>query len=207
LGKGSWIRTALRARKIYRNANRYGFGCPSGKKLSGLTRTFIYIPVSGPAYSYSQTRLWPRMSSVTTDHESAPTRPMSSTRAHILAVEDNSETQLLLKHLLKSSFDVVVVSGVDDALDAADENDFDIFLLDINLSGQRTGTDLLHLLRQREELANVPAIALTAYAMPGDREDFLEAGFDQYVSKPFTRADLTSAIETSLEQTQGTQSA
>jgi len=147
------------------------------------------------------------MSSVTTDHESAPTRPMSSTRAHILAVEDNSETQLLLKHLLKSSFDVVVVSGVDDALDAADENDFDIFLLDINLSGQRTGTDLLHLLRQREELANVPAIALTAYAMPGDREDFLEAGFDQYVSKPFTRADLTSAIETSLEQTQGTQSA
>jgi CheY-like chemotaxis protein len=132
---------------------------------------------------------------------------MSSTRAHILAVEDNSETQLLLKHLLKSSFDVVVVSGVDDALDAADENDFDIFLLDINLSGQRTGTDLLHLLRQREELANVPAIALTAYAMPGDREDFLEAGFDQYVSKPFTRADLTSAIETSLEQTQGTQSA
>ncbi|NBC87642.1 MAG: response regulator [Bacteroidetes bacterium] len=132
---------------------------------------------------------------------------MSSTRAHILAVEDNSETQLLLKHLLKSSFDVVVVSGVDDALDAADENDFDIFLLDINLSGQRTGTDLLHLLRQREELADVPAIALTAYAMPGDREDFLEAGFDQYVSKPFTRADLTSAIETSLEQTQGTQSA
>jgi len=147
------------------------------------------------------------MSSVTTDHESAPTRPMSSTRAHILAVEDNSETQLLLKHLLKSSFDVVVVSGVDDALDAADENDFDIFLLDINLSGQRTGTDLLHLLRQREQLADVPAIALTAYAMPGDREDFLEAGFDQYVSKPFTRADLTSAIETSLEQTQGTQSA
>ncbi|HHP7236802.1 response regulator [Longibacter sp.] len=132
---------------------------------------------------------------------------MSSTRAHILAVEDNSETQLLLKHLLKSSFDVVVVSGVDDALDAADENDFDIFLLDINLSGQRTGTDLLHLLRQREQLADVPAIALTAYAMPGDREDFLEAGFDQYVSKPFTRADLTSAIETSLEQTQGTQSA
>jgi len=122
-------------------------------------------------------------------------------------VEDNSETQLLLKHLLKSSFDVVVVSGVDDALDAADENDFDIFLLDINLSGQRTGTDLLHLLRQREQLADVPAIALTAYAMPGDREDFLEAGFDQYVSKPFTRADLTSAIETSLEQTQGTQSA
>lgn len=123
---------------------------------------------------------------------------MSTKRATILAVEDNSETQLLLRHLLKSSFDVHVVSGVDDALDAITEKAFDIFLLDINLSGQRTGTDLLHLLRQRSNGADVPAIALTAYAMPGDREDFLEAGFDHYVSKPFTRSDLTSAIDASL---------
>ena len=124
---------------------------------------------------------------------------MSSTeKPRILAVEDNSETQLLLEHLLKESFDVVVVPGVDDALDAVDDPSFDALLLDINLSEQRTGTDLLHLLREREDVNNVPAIALTAYAMPGDREDFLEAGFDQYVSKPFTRADLTDAIESSL---------
>lgn len=120
-------------------------------------------------------------------------------KAHILAVEDNSETQLLLEHLLKKSFDVVVVPGVDEALDAVENQTFDALLLDINLSEQRTGTDLLHLIRERENMANVPAIALTAYAMPGDREDFLEAGFDQYVSKPFTRADLTEAIETTID--------
>ncbi len=124
---------------------------------------------------------------------------MSSTeKPRILAVEDNSETQLLLEHLLKESFDVTVVEGVDDALNAVDEHSFDAFLLDINLSEQRTGTDLLHLLRERDDMAEVPAIALTAYAMPGDREDFLEAGFDQYVSKPFTRTDLTDAIEKTL---------
>jgi CheY-like chemotaxis protein len=124
---------------------------------------------------------------------------MSATeKPRILAVEDNSETQLLLEHLLKESFDVLVVPGVDDALDAVDNQSFDALLLDINLSEQRTGTDLLHLLRERDDVANVPAIALTAYAMPGDREDFLDAGFDQYVSKPFTRADLTDAIESSL---------
>ena len=129
---------------------------------------------------------------------------MNEERATILAVEDNSETQLLLKHLLKSSFDVHVVSGVDDALEAVTERTFDIFLLDINLSGQRTGTDLLHLLRKNDNGADVPAIALTAYAMPGDREDFLEAGFDHYVSKPFTRSDLTSAIDASLGRTSST---
>jgi CheY-like chemotaxis protein len=122
----------------------------------------------------------------------------SDEKPRILAVEDNSETQLLLEHLLKKSFEVVVVPGVDEALDAVDEDRFDALLLDINLSEERTGTDLLHLLRKRDDMSDVPAIALTAYAMPGDREDFLEAGFDQYVSKPFTRADLTEAIETSL---------
>jgi CheY-like chemotaxis protein len=122
----------------------------------------------------------------------------SSEKPRILAVEDNSETQLLLEHLLKESFEVTVVEGVDDALNAVDADTFDAFLLDINLSEQRTGTDLLHLLRERDDMSEVPAIALTAYAMPGDREDFLEAGFDQYVSKPFTRDDLTEAIETTL---------
>jgi CheY-like chemotaxis protein len=119
-------------------------------------------------------------------------------KPRILAVEDNSETQLLLEHLLKKSFEVEVVAGVDEALEAVDHHSFDAFLLDINLSEKRTGTDLLHLLRERDDMKDVPAIALTAYAMPGDREDFLEAGFDQYVSKPFTRADLTEAIESTL---------
>lgn len=127
-------------------------------------------------------------------------QPMSSTDTpSILAVEDNSETQLLLKHLLKKDFDVTVVSGVDAALEAIEDRTFDILLLDINLSEERTGTDLLYLIREREEMKDAPAIALTAYAMPGDREDFLQEGFDQYVSKPFTRADLTKAIEKSLQ--------
>jgi len=123
---------------------------------------------------------------------------MSEETPRVLAVEDNSETQLLLEHLLKKSFEVTVVAGVDEALEAVENTRFDILLLDINLSEERTGTDLLHMLRERKGLNGIPAIALTAYAMPGDREDFLEAGFDQYVSKPFTRADLTEAIETTL---------
>ena len=123
----------------------------------------------------------------------------ASSKPRILAVEDNSETQLLLHHLLKASFEVVVVAGVDQALSAADNQQFDVLLLDINLSEQRTGTDLLHLLRQRDDMDGVPAIALTAYAMPGDREDFLSAGFNRYISKPFTRDDLTRAIHESLQ--------
>lgn len=122
----------------------------------------------------------------------------TSENPRILAVEDNAETQLLLKHLLKKSYKIDVVDGIDGALEAVDGNSFDVLLLDINLSEEQTGTELLHLIREREEMGQVPAIALTAYAMPGDREDFLQKGFNEYVSKPFTRSDLTDAIENTL---------
>jgi CheY-like chemotaxis protein len=122
----------------------------------------------------------------------------SSETPRILAVEDNSETQLLLEHLLKGSYETEVVAGVEAALAAVEETPFEVLLLDINLSEDQTGTDLLHLIRERDGMGQVPAIALTAYAMPGDREDFLEKGFDEYVSKPFTRDDLTEAIESTL---------
>lgn len=122
----------------------------------------------------------------------------TSENPRILAVEDNAETQLLLKHLLKKSYEIDVVAGIDGALEAIDGNSFDVLLLDINLSEEQTGTELLYLIREREDMGPVPAIALTAYAMPGDREDFLQKGFDEYVSKPFTRSDLTEAIEKTL---------
>lgn len=125
--------------------------------------------------------------------------PVSTSESpRILAVEDNPETQLLLEHLLKGSYDVIVVPGVEGALDAVGNGSFDVLLLDINLSEEKTGTDLLHLIREQQGMGAVPAVALTAYAMPGDREGFLEKGFDEYVSKPFTRADLTEAIENTL---------
>lgn len=123
----------------------------------------------------------------------------TATPPSILAVEDNPETQLLLEHLLKPSFHVVIADGVEGALEAAEEHRFDVLLLDINLSEQRTGIDLLHLLREQDKHQQVPAIALTAYAMPGDRENFIEEGFDAYISKPFSREDLTHVIESALQ--------
>jgi CheY-like chemotaxis protein len=117
----------------------------------------------------------------------------------ILAVEDNPENQLLLEHLLQSAFRVVIADGVDSALEAARDDEFDVLLLDINLSEDKTGIELLQLLRGDTIECTAPAIALTAYAMPGDREEFINAGFDSYISKPFTRKDLTDVIESTLD--------
>ncbi len=119
---------------------------------------------------------------------------------HILTVEDNPDTQTLLRYMLKPYFTLVFSFHVDEALALAEQHAFGLFLLDINLGEQRTGIDLLQLLRQKPGYENTPALAITAYAMPGDRDRFIMAGFDGYISKPFTRRELLETIEIALEK-------
>lgn len=120
---------------------------------------------------------------------SAPARPL-----RVLALEDNPESRLLLRHLLRKEFDVTLVATADEALAAGAAGGFDVALLDINLGERRTGLDVLAALRALPAFGATPALACTAYALPGDRETFLEAGFTDYVSKPFVKADLVEAL-------------
>lgn len=108
-----------------------------------------------------------------------------------------------MEYLLGETFEITVAPGVEEALRAIDsEKSFDLFLLDINLGRGPSGTELLRKIRDRKEFGEVPAIALTTRAAPGDRQDLLEKGFDGYVAKPFAKEDLTETIEKVLSETQ-----
>lgn len=123
----------------------------------------------------------------------------TSKPTRVLSVEDDSDTRLLLKHLLGETYDITFAHSAKEALDAIESAPFDLLLVDINLGEEKTGTELLHIVRNREELAEIPAVALTAYSMPGDREELLDEGFDGYVGKPFSKEDLLEAIDQNLE--------
>lgn len=122
---------------------------------------------------------------------------MSASNApHLLSVEDNPETRLLLKHLLKEEYEITAVPSVEEALEVLGSGEaIDLLLVDIGLCRGRQGTALLHEVQSREDIDDIPAIAVTAFAMPGDEEELLEKGFDGYVGKPFTKAELIEAIE------------
>jgi CheY-like chemotaxis protein len=118
----------------------------------------------------------------------------------LLVVEDESATRELLSYLLDKRYVADIVESYDDALARAETDDFDVVLIDISLSDEYTGEDVMKALREQTRTADAAMIACTAYAMPGDREHFLKRGFDSYISKPFTRERLYHVIDDTVAQ-------
>ncbi|CAA9324337.1 MAG: hypothetical protein AVDCRST_MAG11-2155 [uncultured Gemmatimonadaceae bacterium] len=101
----------------------------------------------------------------------------------VAVVEDNADNRLLLQAILDGLYDVQEYETAEAALDAFGRGAPDVILLDISLPGM-SGVELVQRLRADPALRHVPVIALTAHAMAGDRETYLAAGFDAYVTKP-----------------------
>jgi len=119
----------------------------------------------------------------------------------ILVVEDDPfGLQLLTRILTARGYHVESASTGADALGYLAMQRFDLVLLDIQLPGL-SGIDVAERIRSGQVKgcsADLPLIAVTAYAMRGDRTRFLKLGFDDYVSKPFDRTDLLTKIDEKL---------
>jgi CheY-like chemotaxis protein len=113
----------------------------------------------------------------------------------IAVVEDNADNRLLLRALLGDRYDLVEFDNGVDALAGLRASLPDLVLLDISLPGM-DGNEILSQIRDDERLRPLPVIALTAHAMAGDREKYLSAGFDDYITKPIVDESLLfGAIE------------
>ncbi len=101
----------------------------------------------------------------------------------IAIVEDNPDNLLLFQAMLEGFYTVTAYETGPEALQGLQQQPPDLVLLDISLP-EMDGTEVLRRLRQDPTLRHLPVIALTAHAMAGDREAFLAAGFDEYITKP-----------------------
>lgn len=113
----------------------------------------------------------------------------------IAVVEDNADNRLLLQAILDGQYDLVEYENGVDALAGLAAALPDLVLLDISLPGM-DGNEILARIRADTELRRLPVIALTAHAMSGDREKYLAAGFNDYITKPIVdETILLGAIE------------
>lgn len=113
----------------------------------------------------------------------------------IAVVEDNADNRLLLQAILDGLYELVEYENGTDALAGLEASLPDLVLLDISLPGM-DGNEILARIRADARLQKLPVIALTAHAMSGDREKYLAAGFNDYITKPIVdETILLSAIE------------
>jgi CheY-like chemotaxis protein len=121
----------------------------------------------------------------------------------IAVVEDNADNRLLLQAILEGLYEVVEYENGVDALAGLAASLPDLVLLDISLPGM-DGNEILARIRADASLRGLPVIALTAHAMSGDREKYLAAGFNDYITKPIVdESILLSAIERWLAESRG----
>lgn len=119
----------------------------------------------------------------------------------IAIIEDNEDNRLLVETILEEYYELEEYDSGPPALEAFVNNIPDLLLLDISLPGM-DGVEILQKIRSDKSLCEIPIIALTAHAMVGDRERFLDLGFDYYISKPIVDEDiLLNSIRMLLDET------
>lgn len=101
----------------------------------------------------------------------------------VAVVEDNPDNRLLVEAILEEHYQILEFETGVDAVNGLLNDIPDLVLLDISLP-EMDGTEVLAWIRDQEPLRSIPVVALTAHAMAGDREKYLEAGFDDYLTKP-----------------------
>jgi CheY-like chemotaxis protein len=116
-------------------------------------------------------------------------------RLSCLYIEDQVDSQILFKVQLKELQEIKFAVSFEEALPLLDSHIFDFIVLDINLQGEYNGLDALKIIHRMSGYENIPIIAVTAYVLPGDREKFIAAGFDDFISKPIFREKMVDSLE------------
>ncbi len=112
----------------------------------------------------------------------------------ILITEDNPKNMRLMEAVLRPhGYTILKAANGEEALEVAVREKPALILLDMQLP-KLSGLEVTRRLRQMSDFAYIPIVAVTAYAMKGDKEKFIEAGCDAYLSKPISTRELPGVV-------------
>jgi CheY-like chemotaxis protein len=201
-----------RIRTLFQQSNdavhqRYegaGLGLAISRRLAALLGGQLYFETdrkTGTRFFCSVPLELPGEDETVADIERGAPAPEDGGCRRILVAEDNAINLLVIRTVLeKENYEVVSVSNGQDALDALQHVPFDLVLMDISMHGMDGITATRTIRSHAEGLYDpaVPVIAISAHSMKGDRERFLAAGMNDYISKPFVRETVLSVIKRHL---------
>ncbi|HSD59193.1 MAG TPA: response regulator, partial [Methanotrichaceae archaeon] len=121
-------------------------------------------------------------------------QPVQNSPLRILLAEDNLSSQKVAQQMLrKLGYKADIVANGIEALHALDRQHYDVVLMDVRMP-EMDGLEATRIIRQRWPNDGPKIIAITAYALEGDREKCLEAGMNDYIAKPIQKEDLARAL-------------
>jgi CheY-like chemotaxis protein len=112
----------------------------------------------------------------------------------ILIVEDNDVNSKIMEFQLGKYYLIDIAKDGDEAIELFSKNNYNLILMDINLGAGLNGIEVMKIIRESDKGKNTPVIAITAYANFGNKESFLNAGFDNYILKPYHSDDLLRSV-------------
>ncbi len=119
---------------------------------------------------------------------------------NVVIVDDEPDNRGVLEFVLGTyNAKVRTASNGQQCLDMMEAEAPTLLLADIQMAGM-SGTELLEKVREREKWNSIPVIAITAFAMPGDRERILASGFSGYISKPLSVMKLVDQIKSVIAE-------
>ena len=117
----------------------------------------------------------------------------------ILVIEDNDKNRKLIRDVLRyHSYEIIEAENGEEGLKRAKEHLPDLILLDIQMPVMN-GLETIKALKLSPETKHIKVIALTSFAMVGDKEKMLQSGFDDYISKPIDTRQLPEIIKKYIE--------
>ncbi|MFZ0456363.1 MAG: PAS domain S-box protein [Ignavibacteriaceae bacterium] len=119
----------------------------------------------------------------------------------ILLVEDNEMNKEVVKIYLKNICKVAYAKDDKSALQLSAQKKYSIVLMDINLGNGLSGIEVMRKIKAMNDYEDVPFVAITGYALHGDKEKLLDEGCSYYLSKPFMKKDLIDLVEKLLNET------
>lgn len=112
----------------------------------------------------------------------------------VLIVEDDKINQSTIKRFIERSYRTIITDSSNEAIELLKNTKVDIILMDFSIKGDMNGLELTKVLKASKEYSKIPVIALTAHAFESDRANAMNAGCDEYLSKPFSRNALLDTI-------------
>jgi len=116
-------------------------------------------------------------------------------KKRVLIVEDNMDTFELVHFVLeKNNYETLLAVNGRDGVNAAIKQKPDLIIMDLSMP-EMDGWTATNLIKKNSELKSIPLIVLTAHTLPGDRQRAMDAGCDEYITKPMDMGDLMESIE------------